>query len=198
MNRSLLIVFVKNPVPGKVKTRLSEEIGNAKATAIYLRCLRILREQILPLDCDIWISFGGGIGDDTIWNSPRFKRRTQIEGDLGLKMYDDMREAFKLGYKQVCLIGSDIPELNKEIIDQAFSHCGQEGVVLGPCYDGGYYLVGFGEGKLKGDYFQGITWSGSDVFNSTSSKITRHGQAFAKLPILRDIDTKEDLPDGWL
>ena len=113
--------------------------------------------------------------------------------DLGERMKNAFMEAFDSGFKRVVLIGSDIPGLTLEFIEEAFTSLKEKDVVIGPSFDGGYYLVGFRDKKFSPQVFKGIPWSTERVFEETMKILEREGLTVHALKPLRDIDKIDDL-----
>ena len=142
--------------------------------------------------CDIFIAYDNGeeSGELPIY----FKNHTlfsQVKGELGYRMHEAFTYVFSLGYKQVALIGSDIPEINETIIQDAFQRLSNSDVILSPSFDGGYYLIGFHPHTLCKEAFEGITYSQKDVFTKTKERL--HALHVSHGKTLRDIDTIEDM-----
>ncbi len=195
--KDLLILYVKNPIPGKVKTRLAADIGTRNAVEVYRRLLKISKEALQGIKYDIWISFDSHIDTNNIWVDTDYKLIVQPEGDLGKKMENDFRRAFSKGYNRVCLLGSDIYDINSQIINTAFDKLISNDSVIGPSYDGGYYLIGFIEKAFHRSFFEDIEWSTNQVYGSTINKFQIKKISTVTLPFLHDIDTIEDLPHKW-
>jgi rSAM/selenodomain-associated transferase 1 len=113
--------------------------------------------------------------------------------DLGERMKNGFTEAFDSGFKRVLLIGSDIPGLPLEFIEEAFASLKEKDAVIGPSLDGGYYLIGFRDEKFSPQVFKGILWSTERVFEETMKILEREGLTIHTLKPLRDIDTIDDL-----
>ncbi|MBK8625872.1 MAG: TIGR04282 family arsenosugar biosynthesis glycosyltransferase [Saprospiraceae bacterium] len=190
-----LIVFIKNPEMGKVKTRIAATTGDLAAFNIYLRLLEITRSNTSQLT-DIYknLYYSEQIAIDDEWPNETYVKMKQSNGDLGHKMKMAFNEVFdKLGNRQkskVLIIGSDCPEVTQSIIFSAYELLDKHDVVIGPTYDGGYYLLGMN------DYFpflfDGIAWSTADVFNQTLQIISNKQLTVATLHALNDIDTEAD------
>jgi glycosyltransferase A (GT-A) superfamily protein (DUF2064 family) len=84
-----------------------------------------------------------------------------------------------------------VPDLSAEIIKKAFYSLNESDVVIGPCYDGGYYLIGMK--KLHEELFHDISWGTEQVFQQTLLAVKENGLTVQQLPLLIDIDTEEDL-----
>ena len=193
MTEELLIVFVKNPVPGTVKTRIAAHIGDEAACDVYKQLLISTRDAIKHLPFDIRISYYDRIGNNDIWSNEPFVKVVQEGNDLGQSMASDLQKAFDLGYKKVCLIGSDIFDLSPKIIERAFDALANRNVVIGPATDGGYYLIGFQKKAYSRKIFKGIDWSTSTVFKDTLQLISEERLTCHIHSTLSDIDTVEDL-----
>src|SRR5687768_12779189 len=154
--RRLLMVFVKNPVKGTVKTRLANTIGDDKALAVYQILLDITLQAVKTSQSQKAVFYSGYHADDT-WLKNGFLQFIQHGKDLGERMHNAFGTAFASGYEKVVIVGSDCPDLTGELIDEAFDALDHHDVVLGPAEDGGYYLLGIK--KMYPDIFQNKTWS---------------------------------------
>lgn len=190
MSKNKIIVFVKNAVPGKVKTRLAKTIGNEEALKVYLQLLQITKEEVSKLETSKEIWYAWDITDDDIWSEPVFSKKVQIEGDLGEKMKDAFRRSFESGDEKVVLIGSDCPTLNSKILNQAFFELNTNDVVFGPSEDGGYYLIGMN--SYKPEVLEDIEWSTVRVMEQTERKAQENRIKLKKLETLNDIDNEKD------
>jgi hypothetical protein len=108
-------------------------------------------------------------------------------------MSNAFRKAFDTGFKRVVLVGSDIPDLPLEVIEEAFISLKEGDATIGPAYDGGYYLIGFKEKTFSPQVFEGLAWSTATVFAETMKVLKQFDQRVHTLKLLRDIDTIEDL-----
>jgi uncharacterized protein len=185
-----VIVFQKSPEEGKVKTRLAKDIGHKKATDIYIFLLTHTHQQVQKVDADVFVYFQGGINENYMV-LPRYYLAHQEEGDLGKKMEAAFSEVFNYGYREVLIIGSDCFELDNEIIEEGFGSLASHDLVIGPAVDGGYYLLGMK--KLNSSLFRNMPWSTSSIAELTFSEASSQGMSIYKLPILRDVDTLDDL-----
>lgn len=189
----LLMIFIKNPVPGRVKTRLAATIGDEAAMEAYLNLLAHTRAVALgsPADREVWYSSFIDPEDD--WESGDFASELQIEGDLGEKMAHAFRQAFSQHEVQKALIiGSDCGELQAHHLASAFEALDSHDAVIGPAHDGGYYLLGLTE--MVESVFQDKVWSTETVFRDTLASLEAAGKKVALLPTLSDVDYEAD----WL
>ncbi|PSR52596.1 glycosyltransferase [Adhaeribacter arboris] len=190
MNKKLLLIFVKNSVQGKVKSRLAASIGEEKALQVYQLLLKRTYEITLTLPVTKAVYYSDYIQEDN-WSPPFYENYVQSGQDLGERMRHAFERAFTAGYEQVCIIGSDCYELTEEIIEQAFEKLERNDVVIGPAQDGGYYLLGMK--TLHESFFTGKKWSTDSVLPDTLNNIKAAGQTVALLPELTDVDEEKDL-----
>lgn len=194
MNDRAIIIFVKNPVLGKVKTRLAKDLGPEKALAIYHQLLMLTCNAVVQVDADKHLFYSDHVDLADIWPNEHFRKYVQQpNNDLGERMYSAFEETFDKGYKKVLIIGSDCPDISAEVIEQAFAALENHDVVIGPAKDGGYYLLGMNE--LEKEYFKGKEWSTSSVREDTISSAKALGKKFVLLEELRDVDHADDLTD---
>ncbi|HEY5406130.1 MAG TPA: TIGR04282 family arsenosugar biosynthesis glycosyltransferase [Ginsengibacter sp.] len=189
---SAIIIFVRNPVLGKVKTRLAVTTGEEKALSIYRELLQYTFDITESINADKFVFYADSISDDDLWTADGFVKRVQSKGNLGCKMKDAFDELLNNGYKKVVIIGSDCFELTTVIIDGALKKLDDYDVVIGPAKDGGYYLLG--TKKIFPFLFENKQWSSDSVYSKTIEDIKTHNLLFHSLEILTDIDTEED----WL
>lgn len=196
MNASdALLIFIKNPLAGKVKTRLAESLGKQKALRIYQQLLRRTHDTTAVLPCTKYLYYSSFIDEQDQWSGAVFQKMLQKGEDLGLRMHRALQAALQTHPKAV-LIGSDIPELSRLHIEEAFQALETADYVLGPARDGGYYLVGMKDADST--IFEEIPWSTSQVLQLTLRQIVAEGKSYHLLPVLSDVDYPEDwLRLGW-
>ena len=190
MTKRLLIVFYKNPILGKVKTRLAKSIGDQAALEIYQELVARTRREVGQVQADIAIYYANHINEADDWN-PSYFKKAQSGADLGTRMFNAIRDGFERGYESVCLVGTDIYQLSAKIINEAFEQLDKYDVVLGPAKDGGYYLIGMNE--LNANIFKLSAWSTSQVLEETLTIVYEEGKSYSLLKPLNDIDIEEDL-----
>jgi uncharacterized protein len=190
-NNNALIVFVKNPIIGKVKTRIAREIGNENALAIYIKMLNHLNKWLIHTPFEKWVFFSDFIDYNSIWEADYFHYSVQHGNDLGEKMLHAMNEILAI-HSKVILIGSDIANLNETILQQGFDALEKNDLVLGPASDGGYYLIG--TKQPIPELFSQMPWGTMDVLALSRQRADELGLKVALLPVLNDIDYLED----WL
>lgn len=189
MNKNALIIFAKNPVLGKVKTRLARETGNEKAFEIYKLLLENAYRQTKETDCVKYLFLSDHL-DKNIFESD-FTQYIQSGKDLGERMLNAFKNIFEKDFEKAIIIGTDCPELDSEIIHEAFNKLNEYEIVIGPAKDGGYYLIGLKEPDKF--LFENIKWSTGEVLNETIKKIKSAGKNFFLLKELNDIDESKDL-----
>ena len=193
MSINHLIIFVKNPELGKVKTRLAKTIGDEKALYIYKLLLEQTFQVTLPVMAEKKLYYSEFVQNMDQFNDFVYEKHIQSGDGLGNKMYHAIKHSFAEWADKVVLIGSDCFELNSGIIEEAFKALEESDYVLGPAKDGGYYLIGMKELNLE--VFQNKEWSTENVFLDTLLDIKNQGKSHYILPTLSDVDVEEDLGD---
>lgn len=188
MTNNLLIVFVKNIKLGKVKTRLAKTIGNDGAFEVYKELVNITENVTTKVETDIHVYFSEAVIETNWHDAYKF---VQNGADLGERMKNAFQHGFDNGYKRIVLIGSDLPDITSEIIEEGFNKLVNSTVVLGPAKDGGYYLIGLS--KMNSFIFHNKPWSQSNLFEETILELTTNLISYQTLETLNDIDTFEDL-----
>jgi len=188
------ILFIKNPVSGTVKTRLQPELTPDEAATLYaafvLDCVETLRA--VNADRKI-IAYTPASQKDEIELflgelAPLCELKPQPQTDMGGRLSQMMQQSFLDGAKRTVIIGSDSPSLPAAIIDGGLQMLREADIVLGPCTDGGYYLVG--QSTPDTSLFERIDWSTGQVLQQTLKAAEN-----AKLGLLTpwyDVDTAED------
>ncbi len=186
-----LIVFVKAPRPGAVKTRLAKAIGASAAAAAYRQLVATLLNQLNGLGgVEVCFSPDDAAGEVQHWLKHGWSCSPQGEGDLGRRMYSAFQRAFHAGAKRVAIIGSDCPVIGVEDIREAWGGLQTHDVVLGPAADGGYWLIGLRQ--LQPDLFRDVCWSTDYVFAETLRRVQHAGLSVKLLRELADVDTDLD------
>ena len=190
-----LIVFAKAPVSGQVKTRLSPPLTPDEAASLHGSLVLDLLERCQSLkECDRILA-GAPTPEHPFFGAmkTRFKIPVwdQVGHDLGARMAHAFQSSLGSPYHAVLIVGTDIPGLTASLISTAFRSLQHHDIVLGPTVDGGYYLIGL-RSPIP-ELFENIPWSTDTVFSLTQEKITALGLSLKILPMLRDLDTVEDL-----
>jgi rSAM/selenodomain-associated transferase 1 len=193
-----LAIFAKDPDQGPVKTRLAQGIGQEAATAFYRESLRLTLARLQRLsdafEPVVMLSPEEGLADFAERFGWPHGVRSQGEGDLGARL----KRAWEDAPAGAIVIGTDVPEISPGVIRAAEIHIDRGHVPVGPCPDGGYYLLG--SRRLHGELFQDIPWSTAEVMATTAARAEDAGLQLVHLPALSDIDHREDLEalDGRL
>lgn len=193
-NPRLLIIFVKNQVEGKVKTRLAETVGNEQALRIYKKLTDYTYSVADAVDADRQVWYSDFNAKDDVWDESErvYAKKLQEGSGLGERMHYAFNDAFENGYQKVAVIGSDCAELSADLISESYQRLEENDLVIGPSEDGGYYLLAMN--KCYGQLFDGIYWSTPQVLPQTLEIARRLDLSVHLLPELNDVDTKED----WL
>ncbi|MFQ5661346.1 MAG: TIGR04282 family arsenosugar biosynthesis glycosyltransferase [Gammaproteobacteria bacterium] len=190
-----LMVFTKAPVPGKVKTRLIPSIGEAAAADLYKSLiLRTLRTACSSNMGSIQLWCHDNLDHPFVLKCCKdfpVELHSQQGSNLGERMYHAIKEALgHAGYALV--IGCDCPELSLSDIHTACRKLrGEHDVVLGPCEDGGYYLIG--AKSVDEGIFNGIEWGSATVLSDTRQRMQALGMNWCELREHWDLDCPADL-----
>jgi uncharacterized protein len=197
-DRKCILVFVRAPEKGKVKTRLANVIGHDAALQLYMSFVIDELDMLRNLFFDVIICFHPPTERSTVesWLKDQFNFMAQSGEDLGQRMGNAFKEIFSQGYKQALLIGSDLPDLSSSIIFDAFHHLTTQDSVIGPSKDGGYYLIGFHRDTFCKEIFMHIPWGTAGVYQQTLLFYHKKNFHYHILAQWRDIDDYEDLV--WL
>ncbi|MBL7858026.1 MAG: TIGR04282 family arsenosugar biosynthesis glycosyltransferase [Cyclobacteriaceae bacterium] len=193
--KKLVIIFYRNPVLGKVKTRLAKTIGDEKALAVYLYMAAHTRSITENLTPDKIVYYSDFVDREDAWNNSIYRKSLQQGKDLGEKMFRAFQAGFEKGYESICIIGTDCLELNTSSIESAFQALSKYDCVIGPARDGGYYLLGCT--NLHPEFFTQKLWSTSSVANDTIHDFQQLRLSWLSLPVLRDVDEAKDLPPDF-
>jgi rSAM/selenodomain-associated transferase 1 len=188
------IVFLRVPEKGKVKTRLGEFLDQAFVLKMYKGFVEDVLEAIETIGVKALFFYPSDKKNLLEnWLGKKYDFYRQKGDDLGQRIANAFKEIFKKGYTQVILIGTDIPELSRDIIISAHIALEKKDVVIGPSGDGGYYLIGFQKTSFSTSVFKDIDWSTRIVFDQTLRAIKKENLQYEILSQLNDIDTLEDL-----
>lgn len=189
LTSSAIIVFLRKPELGKVKTRLAKTLGGREALAIYHTLIEKTLNNVLACRLSTYLFFFPKIDSQILQSYPSFISHLQKGEDLGSKMFEAFEEILQK-HAQAIIIGTDCPYLTPELLAEAQLELEQHDVVIGPAQDGGYYLIGLKENDRK--LFTNINWSTDTVFRETISIIEDQQKTYYSLPVLSDIDFEED------
>lgn len=188
--RPALVIMLKEPRPGRVKTRLGRDIGMVAAAWWFRHQTSRLIRQVQDPRWQVILAVApdrAGLAS-RVWPA-HLPRIAQGGGDLGDRMARIMRV---LPPGQVCIIGGDIPGVRKHHIARAFKALGANDAVFGPAPDGGFWLIGLRRtAAIPAGFLRGVRWSTADALSG--SMATLPGARIALVDTLRDVDTAADL-----
>ena len=192
-----LLIFAREPVLGRVKTRLAATIGPEAALAAYRELLALTAAAVAGAGRPTTLWLAEAPAPPAAPGQPRPEwpglpwRVQPPTPDLGERMRHACAEAFAAGATRVVLIGTDCPGLTAELLQRAFAALATYDLAIGPADDGGYYLLGMN--ALHEALFAGKRWSTPSVLAATLADAARLGLRVAQLPTLPDVDTAADL-----
>jgi rSAM/selenodomain-associated transferase 1 len=189
----MLLIFLKYPEPGRVKTRLAETIGAERAAALYRRWIDIVLDQLQVLrTCIQLVAYFDGAPHDAFhpWHQLADHWWPQPVGDLGDRLSAGFASAFDLG-GPVIAVGTDCLEMAADLIEHAFAELHRHDVVFGAASDGGYYLVGTAQNRPT--LFRSVRWSSTFTLDDHLRRCQEEGWSVSILPMRHDIDTWH----GW-
>ena len=194
-----VIVFVKDPVPGQVKTRLIPYLSPEQAASLYqaflidwynaLSTISTADHVIAYTPPESLGALQALIGKDPVYIA-------QQGASLGERLTAAARWAYDQGYARFLFVGSDSPTLPTDYVEHALNLLESCDVVVGPSVDGGYYLIGFSEegaSSLIPTVFEQVSWSTDVVFRQTLGQIQRTNAQLGLLPPWYDVDTPTGL-----
>ena len=187
-----LAVFVKNPLPGRVKTRLHQRYAPTEAAKLYRAFVRDCLDACRGVEADhrvICYDPPDAASQIRPLAGSGWELRPQCPGDLGARMSEAFEWSFAQGATRTVLLGSDAPSLPADYVQQAFESLGQADLVLGPSTDGGYYLIGLS--APRPELFADIDWGTGGVLAGTLERAT--GLSMVLSPLWYDVDAPEDL-----
>ena len=191
MRRQTLVVMVKEPRAGRVKTRLGRDIGMVPAAWWFRHSVRRLLRNVSDPRWELVLAVSPDAEGlrSRVWPE-HLRRIPQGRGDLGQRM------ARLLALPQkgpVVIIGGDIPAVRRHHIADAFAKLGHNRAVFGPATDGGYWLVGLKRTTPPPrELFKGVRWSTEHALADTLATMPGYDPAF--VATLQDVDTTNDLP----
>ncbi|MBJ6142089.1 TIGR04282 family arsenosugar biosynthesis glycosyltransferase [Hymenobacter sp. BT559] len=195
-----LLIFAREPILGRVKTRLAADIGPEAALATYRELLAVTAAAVraAQVPATVWLAEAPAttaLGLPASAARPEWPglpwRVQPPAGLLGERMAHAFAEAFASGAGHVVIIGTDCPGLTADLLRQAFAQLATHDLVVGPATDGGYYLLGVNE--LHASLFANKQWSTDTVLATTLADAEHLGLRVAQLPTLADVDSGADL-----
>lgn len=188
-----LIVFAKNPIPGKVKTRIAKRTSDVYALTVYEVLLQMTLQTSQEFEGAVFIYYSDSISP--VCPIKGAKTCLQTGNDLGERMLNAMKETLQC-HSNVLLIGSDCPYLRPTDFRDALRGLQSNDLVLGPTGDGGFYLIGMTRKglykALENKLFNEVNWSTRSVFSKTLVNAGKMDLKTGRLRMLWDMDTLED------
>ena len=198
--QAALVIFAKAPIPGEVKTRLCPPLTPDEAAALHGSFVLDMLERTKLAVAKLQLPFHRYLACAPSSALVFFKIMEERQGvrlldqageDLGQRMHRTCVDLFAKGYKQVLIVGTDVPTLPLSVFQEAFAMLGRSDVVLGPALDGGYYLIGLTQPAEK--LFTGVPWSTDQVLAVTQQQAKTLGLSVGLTTAWRDVDTIADL-----
>lgn len=195
MADTALVVMARYPEAGKTKTRLARTIGHTEAVSLYRAFLIDLAQRFAGQECDLHWAYTPAEVDyqafitslapgQPMWSFP------QQGPEFSARLHHAFQWTSTHDFERTIVIGSDSPQISREIIANARAALDEADVVLGPADDGGYYLIAM---RKPYDVFSGIPMSTSVVTAMTIEAAQRQGLTVHLLESLFDIDELSDL-----
>ena len=193
-NRQCLLLFLKYPERGKVKSRLAKDLNKDITILLYKNFILDLLDTLKKGRFRVKICFYPPDSKEKVtdWLGNNYVYMPQKGKDLGERMKNAFMTVYSEGFSKAVLIGSDIPDLNNAVLDEA-CECDDHDAVIGPASDGGYYLIGFKNNTFLPEIFEGIQWGRGTVFKKTVEILKRNNRKVHILPEWQDIDRLDDL-----
>lgn len=193
ISKNILIIFVKYPQPGLVKTRLAKDIGKSQAASLYKSFVDVIVKRNISSRFKMIIFYTPGNRENEIrrWLGEKFEYQSQDGRDLGERMLNAFAFVFSQGAKKIILIGTDSPLIDKNVVIKAFKRLENAECVIGPSYDGGYYLLGLS--RFCKDIFTNIDWGTDRVRQQTVKALEDLSIKYSFGDVDFDIDRLEDL-----
>ncbi len=195
-----LVIYARPPVAGAVKTRLQPHFSAEEALVLYEAMLADLLERAKRAaagEATLFVSWSSSYEPqgEMIGLLKGCEIEYQVGDDLGERMAATLQARLRGGFKQAVLIGSDAPHFPLDYIHQAFEALLAVDIVLGPCPDGGYYLIGCR--RLHPRLFQRMPWGTDQVLSITRRRIKDGGVLHHELPSWYDVDSPADVLRLW-
>jgi len=197
-NHNVLLIFVKAPHLGLVKTRLQPELSEQQSVSLH----KAMAEDLITRfrEISLWqtkIAFwpGDALSCMQKWLGDHLEFLPQQGQDLGQRMSRAFDEQFRMGHEKVLVVGCDLPALETEMISEAFKRLSENDLVLGPSEDGGYYLIGLKQAHPE--LFRGVDWSTDQVLEQILNNAGAGRLMIRRMPVRSDIDTYQDVSRLW-
>ena len=191
-----IAVMTRLPQAGRVKTRLQTELSGREAADLHAA---LAADLVAELDADsrwhlsVFLTPSDRMTEARAWLGDDVDLRPQTGDDLGARMHHAIEELLAAGHRRVVVVGTDAPGLDPERVANSLSALDDADLVLGPCLDGGYYLIGMK--RPTAPLFDGVPWGSDRVLGETVRRAEALDLDTVRLMPLSDIDTWSDLMD---
>ena len=194
-DRHAFVIFAKAPEPGNVKTRLQPYLAQDESAELYRNFIldTVTMSQKLE-NTDVYMACLPSKEHQTFSDliiGRNVELIDQRGHDLGERMHNVLRYFILRGYKKSVIVGADSPSLPVDYVEMAYKDLDHKHLVVGPSYDGGYYLLG--AAGISPNIFDQVPWSTMNVFNITLRKARAQKLDYAVLPYWYDVDTMRDI-----
>ncbi len=188
-------LFVRHPVPGRVKTRLARDLGEGDACGLYRAMVTDILANTKVCGLPLYVFHDGQAADGLPleWQNAAEGAICQTGDSLGERMTTAFEYLFSIGRERVVLTGSDIPGIDAPLLQSAIASMADHDMVFSPAFDGGYGLVAARKESFSAEIFRNIPWSTSDVLEKTLASCQAEGVSYTLLDPRQDIDTLEDI-----
>ena len=195
--KNCVVLFVKSTLSGQVKTRFSQLIGEKITRGLYKAFVSDIMETLQqdPL-YSLRIAFFPQKARSSVvrWLGTQNTYFPQKGTGLGERMENAFTQVFSEGFEKALIIGSDIPNLPRSIITNALESLSTRDAVIGPSFDGGYYLIGFRHDTFSPSVFKRIEWGTDTVLFQTLKRFDKT-QIVQIMPLWQDIDNLYDIKE---
>ena len=193
--KNCLLLFVKLPIKGQVKTRLATRMDGDFEVELYKCFVEDIISLVDNLNVHLELCFYPPHTrvNFSKWLGGQYCFTPQVGDNLGQRLKNAFDGAFKKQFSKVVVIGSDSPDLPAHYLTESFEALEAHDTVIGPANDGGYYLIGFSKEGFIPEVFDNISWSTDSVFEQSISILKQYRRKVYHLPLWHDVDTIEDL-----
>lgn len=192
--RRLLVLFAREPIAGRVKTRLAASLGEARSAALYAAFLSDLDAALRSGSWGLRVACAEGLPAPALAALlPRWERIAQEGADLGARMAAAFADGFRQGRERVAVAGSDAPLLSSRDVAGGFDALDSADAAFAPAPDGGFSLVALRAGVDAAALFAGVRWSTEHALSDCRARARELGLRAATLPEVPDVDVPRDV-----
>jgi uncharacterized protein len=191
---TIVVLFVRDPIPGRVKTRLATDLGNDGACNLYRAMVTDILSNITSCDFPVCLFYeGDDVGNlPEEWVTASSTVVPQAGDNIGERMAAAFEYCFAHNINQVILVGSDIPSLDSRVMLSAATSLASHDITISPAYDGGYCLIAMKRETYQPRIFKNVPWNTDQVLQTTLKRCAECELDAELLDTLQDIDTIED------